>query len=68
LAGTGGRNRGNEECRIQYTQCFASMKNRQLEMKKEGEWGMRGNRLDLVKGERVELTTTTMIPSEEIGD
>jgi hypothetical protein len=29
LAGTGGRTRGSEECRVQYTQSFASMQNRQ---------------------------------------
>jgi hypothetical protein len=29
LGGSGGRNKGNEECRVQYTQCFASMQNRQ---------------------------------------
>jgi hypothetical protein len=28
---------------------------------------MRGNRLDLIRGERVELTTVTLVPSEEIG-
>jgi hypothetical protein len=29
--------------------------------------GKRGNRLGLVKGDRVELLTTTKVPSEEIG-
>jgi hypothetical protein len=28
---------------------------------------MRGNRLDLIRGERVELTTVTLVPSNEIG-
>jgi hypothetical protein len=67
LAGTGGRTKGNEECRVQYTQSFASMQNRQWGGEKEGEWVMRGNRLDLIRGERVELTTVTLVPSDEIG-
>jgi hypothetical protein len=67
LGGTGGRNKRSEEFRVQYTQRFASMQNRQWGGGKEGEWVMRGNRLDLIRGERVELTTVTLVPSDEIG-
>jgi hypothetical protein len=46
---------------------FASMKNRMWEGGKEEEWRLRGNRLDLVRGGRMELQLRVLEPAGEIG-
>jgi hypothetical protein len=68
LAGTAGQRRGDDRVNIVYNRQFASMKNRMWEEGKEGEWRGRGNRLDLVKGPRVEVELRMLEPPKEIGE
>jgi hypothetical protein len=67
LGKTAGCKVGDDLVTVQYTRVFASMKNRMWEGGKEEEWRLRGNRLDLARGGRVELQLRVLEPAGEIG-
>jgi hypothetical protein len=67
LAKTAGNRTGDDLFTVQYSRTFASMRNRMWEGENEGEWKLRGNRLDLVKGGRLEVQLRTLEPAREIG-
>jgi hypothetical protein len=66
LAKTAGHRTGDKMFTVQYSRTFASMKNRMWEGKTEGDWKLRGNRLDLVRGGRVEVQLRMLEPAREI--
>jgi hypothetical protein len=49
-------------------QLFACMRNRMWEKLMEGEWSTRGNRLDLDKGEKMELESKTLVALRKISE
>jgi hypothetical protein len=67
LSKTGGIERGDERVDVSYVRQFASMKNRMWVAGLEGDWRGRGNRLDLEKGNRVEVELRIVEPPKWIG-
>jgi hypothetical protein len=67
LSKTGGSERGDERVEVSYVRQFASMKNRMWVAGLEGDWRGRGNRLDLEKGNRVEVELRMVEPPKGIG-
>jgi hypothetical protein len=67
LGKTGGIERGDERVDVAYVRQFASMKNRMWVAGLEGDWRGRGNRLDLEKGNRVEVELRMVEPPKGIG-
>ena len=68
LALTGGSETGWRECSgMIYRPCFASMMNKEKRKEGEdGEWSNRGNKVELIRGEKKEVMLRSLRPVKEI--
>ena len=68
LARTGGVEMGwRESSSVIYRPCFASMMSKEKRKEgEEGEWNNRGNKVELVRGEKKEVMLRSLQPVKEI--